>query len=91
MLCRGLVRRGVECEVIAIRDRDDPLALSGCQNGVRLELMRSLGTVKSLSLCPAALGIIRGRHAVAKLIRQEMSILAKVGKHHNEPKAARSQ
>lgn len=63
-LCRGLVGRGVKCEVIVARDPGDPS--EEMSKGVIIRRMRSLGTIKSLSVCPAAFGILR--HAQADII-----------------------
>ena len=61
MLCQGLVRRGVQCEVIVARDPGDPE--EKCHDGVPIRRMRSLGTLNSLSICPEALGVLRGVQA----------------------------
>jgi rhamnosyl/mannosyltransferase len=63
MLCQGLVRKGMECEVIVAQDKDDPPILSSNANGVRIRRMRSVGTIRSLSICPAAIRILRGLEA----------------------------
>ena len=60
-LCQGLVKRGVECEEIVARDRDDPSDHD--HDGVVVRRLRSLGTLRSVSICPAALGALRGTQA----------------------------
>jgi glycosyltransferase involved in cell wall biosynthesis len=60
-LCQGLVKKGVECEVIVARDRHDPSDHD--HDGVVVRRLRSLGTLRSVPLCPAALGAWRGIQA----------------------------
>ena len=60
-LCRGLVERGVECEAIVAADGDHPSV--DVDAGVRVRRLRSLGTFRSMPVCPVALRALRGLRA----------------------------
>jgi glycosyltransferase involved in cell wall biosynthesis len=62
-LSKGLVQRGVECKVIVAHDKGDPDVSNDNHNGVHVKRMCSLGTIKSVPVCPRAVGIMRGIHA----------------------------
>ena len=60
-LCRGLVRRGVGCRVVVAAD--GRTAREALDQGVRVSGLRSLGTVLSTPICPAAAWALRGVQA----------------------------
>jgi rhamnosyl/mannosyltransferase len=60
-LCRGLVKNEVDCEVIVAGDSEDARLTE--DEGVIVRRMWSLGTVKSVSVCPEALWVLRSIRA----------------------------
>jgi rhamnosyl/mannosyltransferase len=60
-LCQGLAKKGVDCEVIVARDQDDPPGDE--YEGIKVRRLLSWGTFRSVSICPAALGAMRGLQA----------------------------
>jgi rhamnosyl/mannosyltransferase len=60
-LCQGLARAGVQCEVIVAGNGEK----SSCkeERGVLVRRMGSLGTIRSLPICPEAIGALLGLQA----------------------------
>ncbi|MCX6930808.1 MAG: glycosyltransferase [Verrucomicrobia bacterium] len=60
-LCQGLVKKGVQCGVVAAVKGGS----SGLQDdyGVLVRRMRALGTIRSQPICPEAIGVLRGVRA----------------------------
>jgi rhamnosyl/mannosyltransferase len=56
-LCRGLARRGLDCTAVVTGQNGEPCHAT--DRGVRVRRMRSLGTLRSLPVCPAAPGALR--------------------------------
>lgn len=57
-LCQGLAGAGVKCEVIVAGNGEK----SSCkeERGVLVRRMSTLGTIRSLPICPEAIGVLRG-------------------------------
>lgn len=56
LLARGLVRKGISCEVIAGANGDLPGMTQ--DDGVLVRRLRMYGTIKSLPVCPGAIGAL---------------------------------
>lgn len=57
-LCQGLSQRGVQCQALVAANGAGPSVRR--EAGVEVKRLRSFGTFRSLPLCPAAIGALRG-------------------------------